>query len=269
MNQADGVTWEPVERTHVARLVAERLISMIRDGHYKAGDRLPSQRELVEKLKVSRPTLREALSGLQMLGYLEARSGAGYYAREMQPSEVLDFSVVSVLVSEETIRFLYEARAIIDTQLAELAAVRATEAEMAHMADHIQECERLGSDSSFESIRQGFLFHQLVAEAAHNPILAQIESTLLDLCGRCGPRLFSQPLTPGGSVTTHGQILGAIRSRDRAAARRAALEDLHLYLSDLSVPIPGEAQIAEISKDDWLQTSKVYETSDVNETKRS
>jgi DNA-binding FadR family transcriptional regulator len=236
-----------VERTHVTRLVAERLISMIRDGHYKAGDRLPSQRELVEKLKVSRPTLREALSGLKMLGYLEARPGAGYYTREMQPSEVLDLSVVSVLVSEETIRLLYEARAILDTQLAELAAVRATDTEIARMTDHLQESERLGLDTSLESIRQGFHFHQLVAEATHNPILAQIESTLLELCVRCGPRLFDQPLTPGGSVRTHRQLLEAIRSRDRAAARQAALEDLYQYLRDLSVPIPSEAQTSEVS----------------------
>jgi DNA-binding FadR family transcriptional regulator len=257
MNEDNGVTWEPVERTHVTRLVAERLISMIRDGHYKAGDRLPSQRELVEKLKVSRPTLREALSGLRMLGYIEARSGTGYFAREMQPSEVLDLSVVSVLVSEETIRYLYEARAVIDTQLAELAAVRATEAEIAYMADHLQESERLGLDMSLESIQQGFHFHQLVAEAAHNPILAQIESTLLELCVRCGPRLFGQPLTPGRSVRTHRQILEAIRSRDRATARQAALEDLYQYLRDLSVPIPGETQTSQASKDGERQTSEV------------
>ena len=66
----------------VTEMVADRIVSMIRDGTLKPGDKLPSQKELEQILQVSRPSLREALTGLIVLDYIEARAGQGYFVKE-------------------------------------------------------------------------------------------------------------------------------------------------------------------------------------------
>ena len=128
-----GISLNSVERKPITEIVAESILSLIRDGQLKPGDKLPSQKDLVQMLKVSQPTLREALTGLTMLGYIESRAGQGYFVREMGCEEILDFSVVSALVNDETISQLYEARIVTETLLIQVAIHRADEEDIERM----------------------------------------------------------------------------------------------------------------------------------------
>jgi DNA-binding FadR family transcriptional regulator len=161
----------------MTEVVAESILSLIREGHLKPGDRLPSQKQLVRMLKVSRPTLREALTGLTMLGYIEVRAGQGYYVREMQSGEILDFSVVSALVNDDTVSLLYEARAVIETTLTQLAVVRAGVKDIARLYACLEKMEKAIVSGDAYAVAGGLDFHQLVADATHNVFLSQIENT--------------------------------------------------------------------------------------------
>ncbi|MCU0829423.1 MAG: GntR family transcriptional regulator [Tabrizicola sp.] len=67
---------EPIGKKAVSELVVQRILDLVKSGHLSAGDKLPSERDLAEQLDVSRPTVREALRALSILGVLEIRHGA-------------------------------------------------------------------------------------------------------------------------------------------------------------------------------------------------
>jgi len=233
-----SISLNSVERAPMTEVVAESILSLIRDGHLKPGDRLPSQRELVRMLKVSRPTLREALTGLTMLGYIEARAGQGYYVREMRSNEILDFSVVSALVSDETISLLYEARAVTETALTRLAVLRADAKDIARLYACLEKMEKAIVSGDAFAVSGGLDFHQLVADATHNVFLSQIESTLLGLFREHLPRIYTDPPCYEKNVEPHLRLLQRIEARDVEGAAKLAYEHIQEFANEMGIDIP-------------------------------
>jgi DNA-binding FadR family transcriptional regulator len=230
-----SILLKPVERASVTEVVAESILSLIRDGHLKPGDRLPSQKQLVQMLKVSLPTLREALTGLTMLGYIEVQPGQGYFVREMRSDEILDFSVVSALVNDETITLLYEARAVIETALTQVAAARAEPEDIARMRSCIERMEEAAITGDPYAITGGLDFHQLIADATHNVFLSQIESTLLGFFREYLPRI---PLyTRSKDAEPHLRILERIEAGDTEGAAKLAYEHIRDFAKRIGIEI--------------------------------
>jgi len=222
----------------MTEVVAESILSLIRDGHLKPGDRLPSQKQLVQMLKVSRPTLREALAGLTMLGYIEVRAGQGYYVREMRSNEILDFSIVSALVNDETIGLLYEARVVIETALTKLAVLRADDEDIARIHAYLEKVEKAIITGDAFAIAGGLDFHQLVADATHNVFLSQIESTLLGFFREYLPRIYTDPPSYEKNVEPHLRLLQKIEARDVEGATRLAYEHIRDFAGEIGIEIP-------------------------------
>jgi DNA-binding FadR family transcriptional regulator len=84
---AEKLTKDMAENVKLYRRIADSIADAIEGGQYKLGDRLPTERELAEQFGVSRPTLREAMIALEMLGMIEARHGLGIYVTgDVRPS---------------------------------------------------------------------------------------------------------------------------------------------------------------------------------------
>ena len=224
---------KPIERVSLADQVAQRILAYIDEGQLKVGDKLPSQKELRDMLKVSHPSLREALSGLIMMGYLEARAGQGFYLRKMPMEPRLDLSAIAEIESEERIRSLYEARGEIEAMIAELAAKRATAEDIQKLCDEVKEIE--AGVPTTRALETGLDFHQLVANAAHNPVLAQIERELLSLFQEFVPRLFSETPSYERDVATHLAIVRCIEAHDADGARQASLEHIRLFATEIGI----------------------------------
>jgi len=233
-----AISLNSVERAPMTEVVAESILSLIREGHLKPGDRLPSQKELVRMLKVSRPTLREALTGLTMLGYIEVRAGQGYYVREMRSNEILDFSVVSALVNDDTVSLLYEARAVIETTLTQLAVVRAGVKDIARLYACLEKMEKAIVSGDAYAVAGGLDFHQLVADATHNVFLSQIENTLLGLFREYLPRIYTDPPSYEKNVEPHLCILQKIEAQDMDGAAELAYEHILEFASGIGIDIP-------------------------------
>ena len=232
------ISLNSVERAPMTEIVAESILSLIRNGHLKPGDRLPSQKELVRMLKVSRPTLREALTGLTMLGYIEVRAGQGYYVRQMRSDEILDFSVVSALVDDDTVSLLYEARAVVETTLTRLAVVRADDEDFARLHACLEKMEKAIVSGDEFAISGGLDFHQLVADATHNVFLSQIQSTLLGLFREYLPRIYTDPPSYDKNVEPHLRLLQKIEDRDMEGAVKLAYEHIQEFASEMGIDIP-------------------------------
>jgi GntR family transcriptional repressor for pyruvate dehydrogenase complex len=224
---------KPIERVPLPEAVAQRILSYISEGQLKVGDKLPSQKELGDMLKISRPSLREALSGLIMMGYIEARAGQGYFLRKASKELRTDLPTTVEFGGEDRLRNLFEARGKIEGVIAELAAKRATTEDINTLYMDVREIEK--EVPSAGALEKGLDFHQLVAEAAHNPVLAQIERNLLALFWEIVPGVYSDAPSYERDVATHLAIVQCIDARNEEGARIAAVEHIRVFAAEIGI----------------------------------
>ncbi len=203
-------------RPRLYEQVIDRLREYVADAGLGAGDKLPAERELAQRLGVSRTSIKQAIVVLQVQGLVEARHGGGTYL----VADTLDAEPVENLVERrKRLPDVLDAREAIETKLAELAAERRTtsdldaiEAALDHMRQEVAEGEH-----GVEGDRR---FHAAVTEAAHSVLLAEFMSSIADQITESRNESLRQPGRPARSLTQHIAIFDAISLRDgkRAAA---------------------------------------------------
>lgn len=172
-------TFSPVKRRTVSAEVRERLISAIRDRELAPGTLLDSERVLCEKFGVARSTIREAISSLVSAGFLEYR-GSRFIVVEHLPDVTFTGSGFRLDDRKLFVRQLFEVRRVLEPQMAELAAERASD-------DERREIARLANStpSTIDEFREvDRRFHSLIAGACGNKLLDEIYTkTLRSLFG--------------------------------------------------------------------------------------
>ena len=211
--------FQPVQNQRLYEKVAEQIGLLIAAGEFKTGDRLPSERELARKLGVSRPVLREALVTLEISGSVEVRGGSGCFvitAPDTLPAPFTDggpspFEVV-------------EARTLIETDIAAMAAEKTTPGHVAALEETIA-MMRADVASGRDTRETDRLFHIRLAEMAGNSVLAGI---IGDLWGHMTGPVFDRLGANSGlrdtdttTITEHMRIIDAVRAGDANAAREA------------------------------------------------
>lgn len=219
---------DKVRRTSLSDAVTDSVIAQIREGRYRAGDRLPTERELAEQLGVGRTSVREGLRFLEKLGILEIRQGTGTVVRSLSLGEVFEHLVPVQTIIElpnRDVRNIMHVRRVLETESAQLAARHATEKQLGRL-------ERLldGMAASLEEPRDylemDLEFHVVVAEAAANPVLAQLVNLIRDIYTRYFEIVLRDPEMNKTSLDFHRQLYAALRDHDPEAARRHILDHL-------------------------------------------
>src|SRR5438270_13871104 len=103
------MTLAPARRTRLAEQVAEQIIGLIRERSIGAGDRLPTESELMERMEVGRSTVREALRGLAVLGLVEIRQGQGTFVKAPADAAATSVTAISAALSRGLTEELLEA----------------------------------------------------------------------------------------------------------------------------------------------------------------
>lgn len=158
--------------------IAMHLLEAIRNGVYKAGDKLPSERELSEQLGVSRNPVREALSALRLAGVVESLPGDGTYVKNSGPD--LELRVQEILKTGGSPLEAWEARKHLEPKISELAALQATPADLASLSRAL---ERMAVAITKRDVAEFFKadsrFHLALAEATHNHFIRSMMSPLI------------------------------------------------------------------------------------------
>ncbi|APY89985.1 FadR family transcriptional regulator [Streptomyces alfalfae] len=205
----------PVGRTRLYEQVLDRLRGYAAESGLKAGDRLLPERELARRLGVSRASVKQAIVVLEVQGLVEVRQGGGTYL----VGDGLDAEPVERLVERRRrLPDVLEAREAMETKLAELAAERRTDEDLAalrealaHMAEEIAQ-----GGHGAEGDRR---FHAAVTAAAHSALLADFMRSIADDIAESRRESLRQPRRPGRSLAQHQRILDAIEEgRGKAAA---------------------------------------------------
>ena len=171
------------ETTQVATSVATRIERLIVDGVLKTGQPLPSERRLVEKLRVSRTALREGLSVLRARGIIQTNQGKGSFVANLSGRAEASPLMYLLGAQPRTLYDLFEVRSLLETEAARLAALRGTPADHVMITRRYQEMLAAhDSDvTSSEHARRDHAFHLAICEASHNPVLVHTLSALTDL----------------------------------------------------------------------------------------
>jgi GntR family transcriptional regulator, transcriptional repressor for pyruvate dehydrogenase complex len=215
-----GALAEPIGRKTVSELVVQRVLDLVKSGHLGPGDKLPPERDLAAQLDVSRPTVREALRALSILGVLEIRHGGGVYVSSLEASELLSPLDFFVSLSAQNMAALFDARIQYEPMIAGLAAERLDGAALERLALLVAaqvaapEDAELFHDTDVE-------FHKTILEASGNEFLGRF-GKLLQVLGDQGRQAFQKRLSiRQQSIEDHQAIVAALQARDPAAAQRA------------------------------------------------
>jgi GntR family transcriptional repressor for pyruvate dehydrogenase complex len=211
--QVSAISQEPASNR-----VVSQVLGMVRAGSLKAGDRLPSERELAEMFQVSRPTVREALRALVALGVLKTRHGSGIFVSPLQAADILGPLTFFLSLQDVQVDRLYEARRLIEGEIAGLAADRRTQAQVLELRELIAEQDRVVSDPyAYRSVDTRF--HHKLAEMAGNPFLARAAESL-NILGLEFRKVASEtPAIITQSICDHRNIVDCIAARDTGGAR--------------------------------------------------
>ncbi|MBO0810852.1 MAG: FadR family transcriptional regulator [Microlunatus sp.] len=243
----DGRT--PDARRSASDYVTGRVMDMVREQSLQPGDRLPSVQVLARTFQVAQPTMRESLRRLQAVGIVEIRHGSGIYLKRHGHVLVLPNPHPGEL-SSRTIFDLFDARIVIEPHLARLATETMTDAEVATLADTL---EQAGSNlQSGDAILADLNldFHRMVARCSGSAVLAQVIDSLLDVYRieqLMVMRVYDDRLRDHNS---HLHILKALADRRPKLAERrmrAHLEDVRDVLEARTATAPEAATAHVIS----------------------
>lgn len=205
-----------ISRSTVGDDVLNQFIDLLGSGAYKPGEKLPTEAEMCETLKVSRPVLREVIHALRYMGYLEAVQGGGTYICRMPLNSVMSTIKLKLALKKSQLMELWELRYLLEVQVAGLAAERATDGEIADIWAAFQKFEtnvEKGDDNAaiIESTQS---FHNIIAKAVHNDMLMDMLesiSNLLSLSRETSIQIEGSSLR---AVRYHRRIAQAIADRD-------------------------------------------------------
>jgi GntR family transcriptional repressor for pyruvate dehydrogenase complex len=224
----------PIVRESVAEMVVRRILDMVKAGVLKAGDALPPERDLALSLNVSRPSVREAMRGLAVLGVVRTRQGGGAYISDLGPDSLLGPLQFYLSLERMNIRELYDARSLIESDVARRAAVAISDADLARLEGMLTEQGRtIGDPIAFR--QSDFEFHEVIWIGSGNAFLKRIGESLNVLGLEFRKRASEKPGVLEQSLQDHRRLLDALKSRDPDAAARAAEAHMqNVYQSTIS-----------------------------------
>jgi len=221
------MTLNTTATTRLADTVASELEKRILEGALKPGDRLPSERALSVELGVSRPSLRQAMQKLVLKGLLTTRHGGGTHVTDRLQAHFVDPWQDMLKGHPLLHRDLLEFRQMLEVQAATLAAQRATDVDISLLDAAYTNLQGLYAAADLPAcIDADVAFHQAVAEASHNVLIAHLSSSLMRVIhGHISTNLdnlHAHPPRWQQLQAQHGDIWQAIRQHQPVQAAQAA-----------------------------------------------
>jgi DNA-binding FadR family transcriptional regulator len=206
--------------------IAEHIELMVLSGATPVGTKLPSERDLMERFRVSRSTVREALFSLKKRGLLVVDGGTR--ARIASPDARLvlgEFGPVvrHMLAQPDGVRHFQHARAVLEVALAREAAVRGSEDGIAGISAAL-EANRKAMDDAPLFTETDLNFHLAIAQACDNPLFTALHNVMLDWLADQRRVSRSAGAQAGTVYLEHKRVHDAIVRRDAPEAM-SAMED--------------------------------------------
>jgi len=230
-----------IKKIRIHEEVVTQIHDLIRQGRFRAGDQLPSERELAETFKVSRTSVREALRALETQGLIVSRTGMGNFVADL-PIESLVAPLAKLLIQEkDALADIFEMRKLIEPHIASLAAERATETHIERMKRMLErQCQAVERGGT--GVEADAEFHFAIGQATQNQALEKLVFGLMELLSRSREESLQPPDRRTASIESHQMILSAIERHDKRRAHKAMLQ--HIEQGEESVLAAKEPEAA-------------------------
>lgn len=230
---------KPIAKTGVTDVLVDRILGFVTAGQLRPGDRLPSERDLAERFGVSRPTVREAMRALSVLGVIEVRHGGGAFVSALDATSLLSPLNFFLGLSQVSVDQLYDARRLIEGEICALAATRITPAALDELEALITEQEKV-LDAAEAYLALDSRFHARLGEVADNPFLARASQSLNVLGIEFRRAAANSGEMPRRSVRDHRQIVAALAKGDAEGARKAMIAHMdQVRNTTIAGAVPG------------------------------
>jgi GntR family transcriptional regulator, transcriptional repressor for pyruvate dehydrogenase complex len=215
-----------IERKGVTEKVADHIKGLILNKKFEVNEKLPSEREMAVKLKVSRNTVREAYKILEAYGYLTVKHGTGIFvaSEEQQIRKMTSF----FFVTTDQIKDLFAIRRILEVNAVAWAVENASTEQVDKLTEIVEEAKVIAKQSvnSDELGRLDHEFHLTLANMSKNTVLIRIMHNLIDLLDESRMQVVNIPERPVKSIDEHIDIVNAVKKKDVSLAQQCMSKHL-------------------------------------------
>lgn len=230
---------KPIKTKKIYEEIVEQIRQLMTDGNLKPGDKLLSERELADRLQVSRASVREAIRSLEIMAFVEIKPGEGTFVRSQNTNDIILPLAMFLAVEKSSILEMFEIRRILETATSSMAAERATDEEVEQIRIAY---EKMAESINFRDSEKGeeydTVFHYTIAEATHNGLLIRLYRTISEDFSRtistARRYLFIDEHNPMRILDHHRKIFEAIRDHNPQKASSAMLEHLSYAEEEMS-----------------------------------
>ena len=208
-----------ISKQNISDVIYEQLMENLIAGEWKPGDKIPSENELAAQLQVSRISVRSALQRLSSLGLVESRQGEGTFVCEFSGAQYANNLIPLNVFERSDMQDLMEFRNILDSEIAALAALRATDTDIALLHQNYQR-HMSAEDDVTKCADYDSEFHCLLAAATHNALFHKVYQVFQPVFRKNMHQIVSIMGVSGARVN-HAAILAAVEQHDPEAARAA------------------------------------------------
>jgi len=223
----------PATRTTLYKDVINQIVEMIRNENWSQGERIPGEIELARQFQVSRNCVREALKALAHAEILDSRPGLGTFLGADALRKVHAMELGRAERDESYFLELMQARLMVEPQLAEMAAEKATEEEISELERVVKKTAEAIRSNTY-SVQVGFEFHMVIMRIAKNRILERFYDSIADeMKLQRGALIFSHVGQEDllRELREHEAIYECIKNRDGKGARRLLERHLRKAIS--------------------------------------
>jgi GntR family transcriptional regulator, transcriptional repressor for pyruvate dehydrogenase complex len=230
--------YKVVRTSRLYEQIVQQIEDSVLNGSLKPGDQLPAERDLAQRLGVSRTAVREAVKALREKGLVEAFSGRGTFVTDgTSQAARQSFDLMVKIGQQEGAPHLAELRLILEPGIAALAAVRVKEEDLTAMREAVAVMDRAQEDPE-AYIEADLDFHLALAETVANPLILSLIDSIVGLLREQRIKIFNVEGGPQRGQVHHKRILEAMERRDAEMARTAMRAHLEQVRED-SKASPG------------------------------
>ena len=201
--------------TILAEEIVKSILNDVKNGTLKPGDKLPSEKQMLDIYQVSRGPVREALRTLRIMNVIDIKQGKGAFVTSLDPGLLVEHLEFVLDLDNSTVFNLFEARRIMEPEIAYLAALRVTDAEIEEL-----------KTTAMQGFQVDIVLHELIAKATMNPILLRFITSITYLGEMSRKQTSAVPGVKEAAHEQHLKLVEAIARRDGDLARELMKEHL-------------------------------------------
>ena len=211
---------------HLYENVIEQIMELIKNNELKPGDKLPPERELAEKLSISRGSLRQAFRVLESKGLIKSKPGGGRFVREIKNNTHNNTENIILSLEKSSILELLEAREMFEVKIAEITAQRAAPEDIESIEKALRKMNKEEGIQDDEKTESDTGFHLAIANASHNFVFINIIRLHLDLLKDTREKTWKIPGRREEQQEEHQAIFKAIKEHNSKKAGEVMLKHL-------------------------------------------